>query len=167
MNVFDIMTLSVFIVSVVICLWKGFLKTVLKLGAPVLAALGARFFGRPLGELLLPELIEKPPSGMSAATLERLNGTISSVVGTLLVFIVLFIAFRLLAGLLAKIVKKVTRTSVLDRAAGAVFGLLIGFAVAVVLAEALEIVAAVGTFISPEFSLFEMMEDSMLFKYFI
>ena len=167
MNIFDIIALIVFLVSIVICLWRGFLKTVLKLGAPVLAAICARFLGRPLGGILLPKLIQKPPSSMSADTLERLNGTISSVVGTIIVFVVLFIAFRLLAGLLAKTVKKITGTSVLDRVLGAVFGLLIGFAAVVLLAETLEIVAMIGTFVYPEFSLLEIMQDSVLFKYFI
>lgn len=167
MNVFDIVTLAVFVVSVIICVWRGFLKTVLKLGAPVLAALGARLLGRSLGKLLLPDLIKKPPSGMSVDSLSRVNETIASIVGTVIVFVVLFIVFRLLAGLIAKIVKKVTKTSVLDRVVGAVFGILIAFAIMIVLAEALEIVATIGTFIYSEISLFEMMEDSVLFKYFI
>ena len=167
MNIFDIITLIVFLASVFICIWRGFLKTVIKLGAPVLAALGARFFGRSLGELILPELVKKSPSGMSASTLELVNSTISSIVGTLIVFVVLFIVFKLLAGIFAKIIKKVTHSSLLDRVTGAIFGLLIGFAVMVALAEALEIVAMVGTFISSDIALFEMMEDSVLFKYFM
>ena len=167
MNIFDIVVLTVFVISVVICFWKGFLKTVLKLGASFLAALGAGIFGRPVGKLLLPELIKKQPSGMSAGALERLNGAISSIAGTLLVFIVLFVIFKLLAGLLAKIAKKITGTSVLDRTLGAVFGLFIAFASTAVLAVVLQIIAAIGTFIYPDFALFELMEDSVLFKYFI
>ena len=108
MNVFDIITLAIFLISVVIGLWRGFLKTVIKLGAPVIAALGARFFGRPLGDLLLPELIKKRPSSMSSGELERVNEAISSLVGTLIVFIALFVILRLLAGLFGNIIVKLS-----------------------------------------------------------
>ena len=166
MNIFDIITLAVFAIAVIICAWKGFIKIILKLGAVVIAAAVAKFVGPMLGNALIPELISTPPESMNVGTLGTVNETLASVIGTVLLFVVLFILLRIIAGLISKIITKVTHTSALDRILGAVFGFVVAFAFVVIFAKLVEIFATVSAFIDPDTAIFDTIEDTVLFKYF-
>ena len=52
MSVFDMITLAIIGIFLIIGIWKGFLKLLLRFGAWILAAIIAKSFGGSLGKLL-------------------------------------------------------------------------------------------------------------------
>ncbi|MBE6596140.1 MAG: hypothetical protein E7641_00575 [Ruminococcaceae bacterium] len=166
MNVFDIITISICALSVLICVWKGFLKIALKTGAIAIAAIVAKFVGPMLGEKFIPDIF-KASGKMSASAADKINETIATVVGTVVLFVVLFILLRLISGLIAKAVTKVTHTGKADRIIGGIFGLILAVAVVFLFAEGVKIYAAIATAIKPDYAIFDTLESSLIFKYFL
>ena len=164
MNVFDIIVIASAALFIAIGVWKGFLKTVLRLGAAVVSMILAKLLGPVVGGLI-PD-IDKGGAGLSSETANSINGAISSVVGTAVVFILLFIVLRLLAKVLAKLITRMTGTTRLDRIFGGVFGLLVAVSFVFLFAEAFKIVATAVTLVSPDSNIFEYASDSLVFKYF-
>ena len=167
MHILDIITLVAFLGAMVICVWKGFLKIVLKLGALVFAAIIAKIFGKAVGDLWFSGLIKTSGEGMTAELLEKLNASIAVVIGTVVAFVIFYIVLRIIFHFVAKLVKKMAGVSTLDRILGAVFGIAMALGFMFVFSEAVRIVATVATYIKPESAMFEIIENTVIFKYFL
>ena len=170
LGLLDIITLVIVGIFVIVGIWKGFLKTVFKLGATFFAVILAKFFGAPVGRMLLPEVIKSDSglgSKLSSNTLANINSSISSIVGTLILFIVLFIILRIISGILAKAFVKGFRSKTLDRLLGAVLGLVLAAGVIYVFALVVELFALAITFIDPSSTFYSAIESTVIFKYFI
>ncbi len=166
MNLFDIITIAICAMTVLICVWKGFLKIALKTGAIAVSAIVAKFVGPILGERFIPDIF-KSSDAMSAEVADKVNEMIATVIGTVLLFIVLFILLRLISGLIAKLVTNVTHTGKIDRVLGAIFGLILGVAFVFLFAEGVKIYASISTLINPDGAILEKIENSLVFKYFV
>jgi uncharacterized membrane protein required for colicin V production len=167
MQVLDIITLVVFLAALAVCVWKGFLKILLKLGALVIAAIIAKIFGKAVGDIWFSGLIKTSGEGMSAELLEKLNASIAVVIGTVVAFVIFYIVLRIIFHFVAKLVKKLAGVSTLDRILGAVFGIVVALGFMFVFSEAVRIVATIATYINPESTMFEVIESTAIFKYFI
>ena len=168
-SIFDLITLIIAGIFVIIGIWKGFLKTVFKFGAAFLAVILAKFLGDPFGRLLFPELLKSDSaigSKLSSATLEGINASLSSTLGTLILFVVLFIILRIIAGILAKLIVKGFNSKGLDRVLGGVLGLILAGGVIYVFALIVNIVALVMTFINPASDIYTVINNTVLFKLF-
>lgn len=169
MSVFDIVTLAIAGVFVIIGFLKGFLKLVLKFGVAVLAVVTARLFGSGLGRMLFPNLIKSSSSigaRFSTSSLENINASIATVLGTLIVFAVVFIVFKLIAGIVSKAVSNGFKSKLTDKILGMVLGLALAAGIVYAFAFAVDIVAIVISFIHPSTDIYELINDTVIFKYF-
>lgn len=165
MNVFDIVTLAIIAVSVIVCTIKGFAKILLKIGAFILAVMLSRIFGEKLGLAVFPNLIKS--DSISASSLNKINNTLAQVLGTAVLFIVLFIILRIISMILSKVIKNAPVAGSLDRLLGAVVGVLMGVAVVYVFAVALNIYASIATYLNPDSEIFGTLADTYIIKYFM
>ena len=169
MTGFDIAVLVIAGIFVIIGIWKGFLRTVLKFGASILAIFLARLFGTTVGNTLFPQIIKGDSalgSRLSSGTLDNINASIAGTIGTAILFVVLFILFRLIASIVSKAVLKALNSGPLDRILGALLGLVLAAGVVYALALAVDIVAVVITFIDPSNEIYDIVNSSLIFKYF-
>ena len=167
MQILDIVTLAVFVLAMVICVWKGFLKILLKLGALVIASVIAKIFGKSVGGLWFSNIIKTSGEGMTGEVLEKLNNSISAVIGTVVVFVIFYIVLRIIFHFVSKLVKKMAGVSTVDRILGAVFGIVMALGFMFVFSEIVRIVATVATYINPDSTMFETIENTLIFKYFL
>lgn len=166
MSIFDIITIALFAVSLLVCVWKGFLKILFKFGALVIAAILAKFFGSSVGDIWFSDLIKTSGEGMTASVLDKVNQSLATVIGTVIVFVIFYIVLRIIFAVVAKIVKKAPAISTMDRILGAVFGLVMAFGLTFVFAEVVRVASTVITYIDPASEIFSNIETSMVFKYF-
>ena len=68
---------------------------------------------------------------------------------------------------MSKLVKKVSGISVIDRVLGAVLGIAVAFAFMFIFSELVRSVATVVTYIDPSSSIFDTIEGTTVFKYFL
>lgn len=167
MNALDIITLLVFAVAIAICVWKGLLNILLKLGALIIASIAARIFGSSVGDIWFSDIIKNSGEGMTGEVLGRLNDSLSTVIGTILVFVIFYIVLRIIFYFVSKLVKKALGVSALDRILGAVFGIVVAFGFMFIFSELVRIVATVVTYIDPSSAIFETIENTVVFKYFL
>ncbi len=148
--------------------WKGFLKMILRFGALAASVVTAKIFGSTLGSLILPALIKSDSSigeRLSVDTLQKLNGSIATVVGTLLLFLVLYLLLRLLARAISKAAKKSDGVGAVDRILGAALGLVFALGAIYTLAFGVHLAAMLGSLF--DFSdIYDAVDSSLLFKYF-
>ncbi len=166
MSIFDIITIVVFAAAMLICVLKGFLKILLKFGALVIAALLAKIFGSAVGDIWFSDLIKSGSEGMAASVLSKVNEALATVIGTVIVFVIFYVVLRIIFSLVAKLVKKAAGIGALDRVLGAVFGIVAAFGIMFIFAELVRVSAAVITYVSPDSTLFDTIEDTLVFKYF-
>ncbi len=160
----DIFALVIVGAFVLIGLWRGFVRSSLKLCALIASIIIARFFGAALGRALLPEIIKS--NSISSGTLEKINTSISSVIGTLAVFAVLYLLLSLLARLISKITVKGFAGKLTDKVLGALLGLFFGIAALYSLAFVFDIISAVVSLVAPSADMYSVVENSVIFKYF-
>lgn len=165
MNALDIISLVIIGVFVIIGIWKGFLKLLLRFGALILSGILAKLLGPWLGQKLLPSLLET--ERLSNEMLSRVNSMIGSVVGTVLVFVVSLLILRLLARIIAKALTKETRVGIFDRLLGAIVGCFAGVAVLSLFAMLVNACMIVVALIYPETGFFDVVENTVIFKYFL
>ena len=67
---------------------------------------------------------------------------------------------------MSKLVKKASAISKADRVLGAIFGLIVAFGIVSVFSEGVRVVATVMSYIDPSTSIFDTVENTVLFKYF-
>lgn len=151
MNTLDIIALVIFSVSVLICAIKGFLKLVANFGAICVAFLAARLVGGYLAELLLGSAL----------------GGFAVPLGTAVAFVLLLILCRIIFGALAKLITKLTGTKGLDKFLGALVGAVGGIAGIYVVSLVLGVVLAVIGVFEIESELPLVIENSLIFKYFM
>lgn len=164
MSVFDMITLAIIGIFLIIGIWKGFLKLLLRFGAWILAAIIAKSFGGSLGKLLWQNWIQS--ESLSADVLNIINFTIASVLGTTILFIISFIILRFLVNLIGKAVKNTLHIGLLDRILGALAGLLAGCAVVCLLAIVINILTLIASLVNSDTMIFYEIEDTVIFKYF-
>lgn len=117
MTLFDYCVLAVIAISLLLGVARGVVSEMLALAAWVAAFLAARLWAQPVGELLLAELpdpVWRPLAGFVA------------------VFLAVLVSFALLRRLIVLLLKA-TGLRPLDRVLGALFGILRGAAVLLVL----------------------------------
>lgn len=169
MAFFDIVTLIIAVVFVIIGFWKGFLKTILKFGATLLALILSRLFGTALGNMILPDFINGDSAlgeRLSPSTLDNVNSSIAATVGTLLIFVVLFVIFRLIASWVSKARVHRFKSRILDKILGAIFGLVLSFGAIYAFAVALELMAVLVTLIAPSIDIYSAVENTVIFRHF-
>ena len=111
MTAVDIFALVITGAFVLVGLWRGFVKSSLRLCALIVSVIIARLFGGALGRALLPNIIKS--DSISSETLAKINGSISSVIGTLIVFIALYLLLTLLAKLISTVSLGINNTRVI------------------------------------------------------
>ena len=166
MNPFDIITLVIFALALVICVWKGFLKILLKLGALISAVILAKMFGSAVGDLWFSGLIKGSDNGMSGAVLDKINESLAIIIGTVIVFVIFYVVLRIIFSVVAKLVKKASGVKVIDRVLGAVIGIVVALGVMFIFTELVRVTATVVTYINPDSAMFATIEDTLVFKYF-
>lgn len=117
MTLFDYCVLAVIALSLLLGIARGVVSEILALAAWVVAFLAARLWAQPVGERLLAELSDpvwRPLAGFVA------------------VFVAVLVSFALLRRLIALLLKA-TGLRPLDRMLGALFGILRGAAILLVL----------------------------------
>ena len=168
-SILDIITIIITGLFVIIGIWKGFLKTVLKFGAAFFAVIIAKLFGGRVGLMILPEVIKSDSgigSKLSEATLLNINTSIATIIGTALLFIVLFIILRIIAGIVAKAVVGGLKSKGLDRILGAVLGFVLSVGAMHVVALIVNFVAVIMTFINPSSDIYAVIDRTVFFRFF-
>ena len=166
MNVFDIITIAVFFVATIVCVWKGFLNILLKLGALVIAVIVAKLFGKAVGEACFSDLIGGSGGKLDGMLFDKINESLVTIMGTVLVFAAIYILLRIIFFFVSKLLKKAEGLTVLDRILGAVFGLVTAFGLVCVFAVMVRVVATVAVYIDPSSAIFDTVEETVIFKYF-
>lgn len=149
MNILDIIVIAIFLISVLVCTIKGFLKIIAGFGAICVALIAARQFGGLLGGLLL----------------EKYIGGFAPVVGTAVFFVILLIVCRIIFGLVAKMITKILHTKTIDKILGAIVGAVGGIAFAYPFCMVFGIVISVIDLVGVESQLPAVAGDSFIFKY--
>jgi membrane protein required for colicin V production len=117
MTAFDYVVLGILGLSVLLSIWRGAVRELLALASWIVAFLAAQAYGGTVATLL--------PSGLENPSVRLLGG-----------FVIVFLAVLVIMGLMALLVSKLIRAVGLgpvDRALGAVFGLLRGMLVVLIL----------------------------------
>lgn len=171
MNTFDWIVIGCLVLCAGVGALKGFMKMLLKTGATVGAVVLAGIFGKPLGSLILPEVIKYDGEALDSSArnaIEGVNSMISSVVGTVILFVVLFIVLKIVASIVARKLVDSGNLSAVDRILGAVVGALGGVAVLYCLATIFKTVTIVIAFVSGDHSAtIPGVSDSVLFGLFM
>ncbi len=162
----DVITAVIFAAAIVVCIWKGFLKILLNLGAFIIAAVIARMFGSSIGGLFFSDLINISSDRFGFLALENINEAIATVIGTVLVFLIFYLVLRIIFAIVSKLVKRADGISAVDRILGAVFGVVMAFGITFVFCELVRITATVVTLIDPNSQIFNVIGDTVIFKYF-
>jgi len=155
MNGFDILSLAIFAIFVIICAIKGLLGILSKWGSLFAAIILSRLFGGMLGETLLGDVL----------------GNFAPIVGTALTFVLLYLLLRIILGGLGKLITKVFNVVALDHLLGAVVGALGGLAVIFLFTLLLELFVTVVGVVNENAEIItnigNMIEDSSILKYFV
>ncbi len=170
MNILDIITIVIALGLVVSCLWKGLLKIALRFGALIVSGVVAWLVGPAIGERFFSNLIKEGTFSVEALTgemLQYVNEAIGVILGMTVSFIVVFIVLRVVVKYLSKLLKKITKTSVIDHLLGGLFGLLAAFVLIILFAKVVNVVAAVTVLVDPSSEIFDMIDSTVFFKYFV
>jgi len=151
MNIFDIIALVIFFLTVIVCTFKGLLKIVSRFGALFVAMIGSKWFGGELGEKYLGDLI----------------GDAANAVGVVILFILLFLVCRIIFSLLAKLITKVLNAKGLDRFLGMLLGIIGGFAGVYLFGFIAEIIISVASLINAEATVITTIESATILQYFM
>ena len=165
MNVLDILSLVFILASVAICTLKGLKKIVFKICSFFLAMLLAKLLGFKVGELVIPELV-KDNKLFGSEMAKKINDSIASVVGTIIIFLASFIILRLIFKVVEFKLGSSMQSIVINRLLGALVGLFAGVAVVLVFTEVVNIVASVAAFIGQGDIFFDAIDNSVIFKFF-
>ena len=166
MNVFDIITIVIFALFVIICAFKGLLKILSNWGSFFGALIISRIFGAAAGEFLLNAL-SGPISNMESKTLASLILNAIPTLGTVLLFFLVYLVLRLILGGLAKILKKVFDAKPLDHFLGAIVGVFGGIAVIFLFTFLIEIVGSITSALNINSGMLEAMEGSPILNFFM
>ena len=165
----DIATLGILGLFVLIGIWKGFLKTFLKLGATVIAVVVSRIFGEMLGKTLFPHLISGNTfltKNISSSTIDEINSSFATIIGTAVIFIIMFVLLRIVAGFTSKIIKAKMKVGLIDRIFGALFGLVLAVGAIYAFAFVVNILATATAFFDHDAFIYSAVEETVIFKYF-
>ena len=165
----DIVILAIALVFVIVGAVKGFIKTLLRLGAAVFAIIVARMFGYLLGEALFGDLLSRRSplaENMSPATLRSVNVSLSTLLGGLIIFLAVYILLRIIIRLTAKRLTDSFCGGLIDRLLGACLGLLLALGAIYALACVIDLLAIVLSICGSSFDIYDAVESSTLFKYF-
>ena len=165
-NIFDVITLIMFVLPICFGLRNGFFRMTLKVGAVILAGFLSKTLGHWIGEHWLSNLIMFP-GNIDAELAAEVNAKLGIVVGVSVVFTVSFLLCNLFVRWISKRITKAMNSTWLDRLIGAAIGFAFAFIVMHifgVLLHAFSVMLATQLPIE-EFVL--LMENSFIFKYFI
>ncbi len=160
MNILDCVGIILIISSVAICVFKGFKKIIFKLAAFAIAMVLAKFIGQSFGNLLLSDFIKFDIGSVS----DKVNNTIISILGTLIVFVLLFVFLKLIFKVVEGKFEKNIQSVIVDRLCGALVGFVLGVAVVFVFTEIVSIVLAIVATIKRDASVFKIADNSMIFR---
>ena len=167
--VFDIITLVIMCIFVVIGFWKGFLGSVLRFGATLSAIILAKMLGGTFGSMSMPELISENSelgSKLSSSALDNINSSLATTIGTILLFVILLMAFRIIASAVSKAVIGGLKSKTLDRVLGAILGLVLSVGVVYAFAFAINLVAMIMTLADPSADIYSVINRTVIFRYF-
>ncbi len=165
MNILDIICLVIIAASVIICTLNGLKKIIFKICSFFLAMLLAKFLGFKFGNFILPEAI-KDNQLFGAELSEKINDSIASVVGTIIILVVSFIILRLIFKVIEFKLGSNLQSIVINRLLGALVGLFAGVAVVLAFTEVVNIVASVAAFINQGDVFFDAIDNSVIFRFF-
>ena len=165
MNALDILCLVIISASIVICTLKGLKKIIFKVCAFFLAMLLAKLFGFKVGDLVIPELV-KDNKLFGSEMAKKINDSIASVVGTIIIFIVSFVILRLIFKIVEFKLGSSMQSIVINRLLGALVGLFAGVAVVLLFTEVVNIIASVSAFVDQGDVFFDAIDNSVIFKFF-
>ena len=153
MNVFDIIAIALFVLFVIVCTFRGFLKILSKWGAFFAAIILSKMFGPRVGEMLLGDV--------------DIIGSFSHMIGTAILFVVLFLVGRIILGALAKLITKLLNAKVIDKLLGAALGISGGIAAMFLFAFLCDILVLVVSFFNSEAGIIHMINDTSILRFFI
>ena len=153
MNVFDIIAIALFVLFVIVCTFRGFLKILAKWGSFFAAMIFSKMFGARVGELLFGEI--------------PVLSAFAKALGTALLFVVLFLVGRIILGLLAKLITKVLKAGALDKVLGMLVGIVGGVASVFLLALVSELLVSVVSIFNADAEIVHMVNDASILGYFM
>ncbi len=153
MGVFDIISILIFVVSVVVCAYRGLSKIFAKWGAFLVAMIFSRLFGTSLGNLLLGWADVLSP--------------FSHIIGTVLLFVLLFFVCRVVLDAVAKLIVKLVGTKLLDKLLGALIGIFVGVAAVSLFGFVVNFISVIADIFDAGSDLLHMASDTVVFRYFI
>ncbi len=169
MTILDIVLLIITAVLVIVGFCRGFIKSILHLGATVLALIGARLIGGALGREFFPEIISRSSpigSGMTSARLNDVNASLATILGALVVFLVLYFVLKLILRMISKRFDGNRDVGIINRLLGAALGFVMALGTIYAFACILDVVAIVLTLIGSDWDIYEAVDSSVIFKYF-
>ena len=166
MNVFDIITIVIFALFVIVCAFKGLLKILSNWGSFFGALIISRIFGVAAGDFLLNALAG-PISNMESKTLATLILNVIPALGTALLFFLVYLVLRLILGALSKILKKVFDAKPLDHFLGAIVGVFGGVAVIFLFTFLVEFVGSITSALNIDSGMLEAIKSSPILNFFM
>ncbi len=162
MNILDYICLILLCASVVICAIKGLKKIIFRVAAFVISMILAKLLGNKIGTLLLSDIIRLDIGSLS----DTVNGTIISLLGTLIVFLLLLIVLKLIFKVVEGRMGQNIQSMIIDRLCGALVGFFIGVAVIFVFTEIVDIVFTVISLFKNDTEIFELADNTIIFRLF-
>ena len=153
MNAFDIIAIAIFVLFVVICAFRGFLKILAKWGAFFAATILSKLFGAKVGLLLLGDV--------------NILSSFSHIIGTVFLFVVLFFVCRIIFGVVAKLITKALGTKAIDKVLGAVLGVVGGLAAVFLFAFVADFIVAIVSVFDADANIVHMINSTSILKYFM
>ncbi len=160
MNIFDCIGMALIALFVAVFAFKGCKKLIFKFAAFAIAMIFAKLIGQKFGHFLLSDFIKLDIGELS----DKVNGTIISVLGTLILFLLLFVFLRLIFKVVEGKFEKSIQSVIVDRICGALVGFVLGVAVVFVFTEIVSIVITIVATIKCDTEIFDIVDNSIIFK---
>ena len=163
MNIFDTICLVILAFFAIIFAIKGLKKIVFTILSISIATFVSRLVGGKLGVSLLPKLINN--TNLNEATLEKINTSLASVIGTVVAFIICFIIVRLIFKIVEFKIGTSVKSRILNHLLGAILGLIMGVGFVFVFSIAIDVVEIAVTFVDPDSSLLEKISTAKILTF--
>lgn len=127
--IIDIALVVIYLITVIFCFKRGFLKglfSILKLVAAFIGTYYLQIIFKPFFENLIPKNIDLP-NILGGNFIDKLFQTLlSNMIASIAIFIALFLVLTLISNLLLGILEDFTITNILNRLGGLIVGLILG-----------------------------------------
>lgn len=133
--IIDVILIAIYLLTVVICYKRGFLKGLFGVAKIILSFIGTYYLQtilQPLLERYIPKNIELPEA-LSGNFLDQIVQTfLSNFVSSVIIFIAVFLVLSLISNLLLGLLEDFVLTRILNRLGGLIVGLVLGGVIVII-----------------------------------